>query len=64
MRQLFTKSLVAREALPAGTLLQACHLTVKKPGTGLSAERFHQIVGRTLARDVQENEILTEAHLA
>jgi N-acetylneuraminate synthase len=64
MRQLFTKSLVVTEALPAGTLLQACHLTVKKPGTGLPAERFHQIVGRTLARDVRENEILTEAHLA
>ena len=35
MRKLFTKSVVSCVDLPAGTVLEAAHLTVKKPGTGI-----------------------------
>ena len=63
MRELFTKSVVAKNDLPAGTILEATHLTVKKPGTGISAERLASVVGRRLVRDVQANELLLESHL-
>ncbi|TAK11090.1 MAG: N-acetylneuraminate synthase [Anaerolineae bacterium] len=40
LRQLFTKSVVARRALPAGTVLAPDHLALKKPGTGIPADRL------------------------
>ena len=40
MRQLFTKSVVARTDLSAGTVLEAKHLTVKKPGRGFQRLGF------------------------
>lgn len=63
MRELFTKSVVARMDLLAGTVLKASHLTIKKPGTGISAERLASVMGRRLVRDVQANELLLESHL-
>lgn len=58
LRNLFTKSVVARIDLPAGTLLQAEHLTVKKPGTGIPADRIQQVIGRRLNQKVSRDEIL------
>ncbi|MDL1894816.1 N-acetylneuraminate synthase [Anaerolineae bacterium CFX7] len=63
MRQLFNKSIVARTALSAGTVLRQEHLAVKKPGTGLAPERLTLIIGRSLTRDVQADEMLHETDL-
>jgi N,N'-diacetyllegionaminate synthase len=63
MRSLFTKSVVARLHLSAGTVLREEHLMVKKPGTGIPADRLHELLGRRLRRDVQANEILHEDDL-
>ena len=59
LRRLFTRSVVARSDLPAGTVLGEQHLAVKKPGTGLSPDRLHEIVGRRLTRDVTADQLLT-----
>ncbi len=64
MRGLFTKSIVLRVGLPAGTILTSEHLTVKKPGTGIPAAQLSQVIGRTLARAVQADKLLQEADLA
>lgn len=61
MRDLFTKSVVAREDLPAGTILKETHLTAKKPGTGLPASRLKELIGHTLARPVKADQILQRA---
>ena len=61
MRDLFTKSVVAREDLPAGTVLKESHLTAKKPGTGLPASRLKELVGQTLRRAVKADQILQQA---
>lgn len=63
LRDLFTKSVVARVALPAGSELRAEHLTTKKPGTGIPASRMSQLIGRQLRRDVAADEFLSEADL-
>jgi N-acetylneuraminate synthase len=52
LRDLFTKSVVARTDLPAGTILEEKHLTVKKPGTGFPAARLNELVQRKLRRAV------------
>lgn len=63
MRNLFTKSVVARTVLPAGTVLQREHLALKKPGTGIAASRIPQLIGRTLRRSVEADQLLKESDL-
>jgi N-acetylneuraminate synthase len=63
MRQLFTRSLALRTDLPAGTVLEAQHLAVKKPGTGLPPSRLPDVLGRRLARNVRSDTLLREADL-
>ena len=58
LRATFNKSVVSRSALPAGTVLQAHHLTVKKPGTGISAQQLSDVIGMHLRRNVAADEIL------
>ncbi|MDJ0838182.1 MAG: N-acetylneuraminate synthase family protein [Acidobacteriota bacterium] len=58
LRQLFTRSVVAKTDLKAGTVLSAEHLTIKKPGTGIPENRFDELVGRTLLRDLERDAFL------
>lgn len=58
LRRLFTRSLVARAALPAGTVLASEHFVIKKPGTGLPPERLQDIIGRRLRRPVEADQLL------
>ena len=58
LRAIFNKSLVARERLAAGTVLTEAHLAMKKPGTGIPAERLPDILGRVLRRPLEVDEQL------
>lgn len=58
LRRLFTRSVVARRALPKGTVLAAADLAIKKPGTGLPPERLADLVGRALRRAVEADQLL------
>lgn len=64
MREIFTKSLVALFDLPAGTILETKHLTSKKPGRGITADRINSVCGRRLAISIKSGEFLKEGHLA
>lgn len=63
VRNAFTKSVVARVDLPVGTVLEAGHLTAKKPGTGIPAARLEEVVGAQLRRSVRADQVLTEADI-
>jgi N,N'-diacetyllegionaminate synthase len=58
LRAIFNKSIVARERLAAGTVLTEAHLAMKKPGTGIPAERLPDILGRVLRRPLEVDEQL------
>ncbi len=58
LRRLFTRSLVARHALAAGTLLAREHLAIKKPGTGLPPGQLDAVLGRRLLRAVGADQLL------
>ena len=58
LRDLFTKSVVTRTELPAGTVLRAEHLTVKKPGTGIPAGRLPELIGSRLRRSLKADEFV------
>lgn len=63
LRQLFTKSVVTRVDLEVGAVLREDLLTVKKPGTGIPAERLNEIIGRRLRHEVTADQILQESDL-
>jgi len=58
LRKMFTKSVVARKDLPAGTVLQLEHLILKKPGTGIPGHHMKSIAGRRLKRDISPERLL------
>ncbi|HEX3129947.1 MAG TPA: N-acetylneuraminate synthase family protein [Thermoanaerobaculia bacterium] len=58
LRRMFTKSVVARMDLAAGTVLAQEHLAVKKPGGGIPAARMAELIGRRLGRSVGADEAL------
>jgi N-acetylneuraminate synthase len=63
LRELFTKSIVARCDLSKGTTLRPEHLTVKKPGTGIPASHLPRVVGHALGRSLKADEALQESDL-
>ena len=54
------KSLVAAEAIPAGTVLRAEMVTLRRPGTGLGPQDLDRLVGRTAVNDISEGLLLVE----
>lgn len=58
LRNIFTKSVVARRDLPAGAVLAESDLAAKKPGTGIPGARLTEVVGRRLRRAVSADELL------
>lgn len=63
VRALFTKSVVLRATLDAGSVLRPEHLTVKKPGTGIPAADLHLVVGSVLKRRVEADTVLRASDL-
>lgn len=61
LRQIFTRSLVARTDMKAGTVIRREHLVMKKPGTGIAAGRVEEFVGHRLAKDVEADTVLQES---
>jgi N,N'-diacetyllegionaminate synthase len=57
------RSIVAREALAAGTVLRREHLSFKRPATGIAPARLDELVGRTLAHDVAGDAPLEWRHV-
>jgi N,N'-diacetyllegionaminate synthase len=60
LRTTFTKSVVAGRDLPAGTVLDVEHLSLKKPGTGIAAARLPELIGRRLNQPVKADALIPE----
>ena len=60
LRDIFTRSVVARGDMAAGTILREDQLTTKKPGTGIPGARLPDLVGRRLRRAVAADQLLAE----
>ena len=58
MYRLARRSIVAATDIPAGTVLTADHLTVKRPGYGIKPKYLDVIVGRTVKVDIEQDDIL------
>jgi N-acetylneuraminate synthase len=50
MKRIFEKSIVASHSIPEGQVLTADDLAFKKPGDGIPAARYRELVGRIASR--------------
>lgn len=60
MKLIFEKSIVAVRAMPSGTVIARSDLAFKKPGSGISAARYAEVVGRRLKRSVTSDHLFSE----
>lgn len=58
------KSVVMAKAAKKGERLTAEHLWLKRPGYGIQPKYYDRLIGRTLAVDLGEDDVLTWEHLA
>ena len=61
LRGLFTKSVVTRRQVAAGSVLEAADLTLKKPGTGLGPEHLDALVGRRARHHLPADTLIAES---
>ena len=59
MKKTFQKSIVFNEDLSAGTVLKKCHLSFKKPGTGVPAAEYRNIIGQQITTDVRKDQFFS-----
>jgi N,N'-diacetyllegionaminate synthase len=57
-RDIVRKSLVAQMLIGAGEEFTSHNVGVKRPGTGISPMRWHEVVGSTAHRDFQVDELI------
>jgi len=62
-RENLGKSIVAACALSAGTKIQSKHLKIRSPGQGLPPNRIDQLLGKTLSRDMVEEDFFYESDI-
>lgn len=58
MKDIFQKSVVAANAIPAGTVLTKELLDYKKPGTGISAAHYQELLGKKVKTDIKADELI------
>ena len=62
-RENLAKSLVAAMTLQKGTVILPGHVKVRSPGQGLSPQSYEKLVGRTLQRDLAEEDFFYPSDL-
>jgi N,N'-diacetyllegionaminate synthase len=64
MKEVFEKSVVSVQEIPAGAAISREMVAAKKPGTGIPARMLPEVLGRTARVDIAADTVLTEDLLA
>ncbi len=57
-RNKHSKSLIARQAIPKGTVITGAMLAVKSPGHGLKPREMNRVIGQKAAIDIAEDSVI------
>jgi N-acetylneuraminate synthase len=57
------RSVVSTRYLSKGTVIQREDLYVKRPGTGISPEKIDDLVGKTVAEDIEEDTVIQPSQI-
>jgi N-acetylneuraminate synthase len=60
MKQIFEKSVVSVRDIPEGTQITTDMIAVKKPGTGIPARQFSEVVGKIAKRFIPSDTVLQD----
>tara|TARA_B100001971_G_C18125206_1_gene501662 strand:- start:120 stop:1067 length:948 start_codon:yes stop_codon:yes gene_type:complete len=60
MKKKFRRSLVLTRNLKAGDVVRQSDLTAKRPGTGVPPDKTDRIIGKTVKRDMESDELVRE----
>lgn len=63
MRATFQKSIVAQCSILKGTMITESMLAYKKPGTGIPAKRYEELLGKKAKRDICKNAMIEEGDI-
>lgn len=63
LREMFFKSVVAARDLSSGVELTRDDLAIRKPGTGIPADRLEELLGCKLKRSLKEDDLIHEEDL-
>ena len=63
MRTIFQKSIVANADILGGTVISEKMLAYKKPGSGIPAKRYKEIIGKKTKRDIKKNTMIEEGDI-
>lgn len=63
MKNIFEKSVVAANDIKPGTILQKDMFAYKKPGTGISAANYAQLIGKVTHSAIKKDELIQLRHL-
>lgn len=63
LRRMFGKSMVAVKQITVGTILSADLVTFKKPGGGISPSSMNDMIGRSLNKTVEIDQLIREEDL-
>jgi sialic acid synthase SpsE len=55
MKMIFEKSIVSKNQIKSGELITPSNITTKKPGNGIPATQYHEILGKKVIRDIPAN---------
>lgn len=58
MKKIFQKSIVSACNIPKGTILEMKHLAFKKPGDGIPAKNYKEVLGCKTSRSIEVNKKL------
>lgn len=58
------RSVVAQTSIPAGTIIKDAMLVLRRPGTGISPAKFHEVPGRRALVDIAEGSMIRWEDLA
>lgn len=64
MKAVFEKSVVALVDIPEGSRIEEPMIGTKKPGDGISASRYDEVIGATATRTIAADSVLTEGDIA
>jgi sialic acid synthase SpsE/sugar phosphate isomerase/epimerase len=62
-RENLSKSLVAACPLKKGTKINAEHIKIRSPGQGLSPQRYEELLGKILKRDLEDEDFFYQSDL-
>lgn len=63
LREIFMKSLYSSQNISAGEKITPQHLVAKKPGTGISVNQMHTIIGLTANKNIEKNSMIQREDL-